>query len=67
MKNTVGAGDSMVAGFVGTYQETKDPLEAFKIALASGSATAFTEDLASGQEIKDLVAEIKITKIGKDE
>lgn len=67
VKNTVGAGDSMVAGFVGTYQETKDPLEAFKIALASGSATAFTEDLASGQEIKDLVAEIKITKIGKDE
>lgn len=67
VKNTVGAGDSMVAGFVGTYQKTKDPLEAFKIALASGSATAFTEDLATGEEIKKLVSKIEITKIGKDE
>lgn len=67
VKNTVGAGDSMVAGFVGTYQETKDPLEAFKIALASGSATAFTEDLATGQEIKDLISKIGITKIEKGE
>lgn len=67
VKNTVGAGDSMVAGFVGTYQETKDPLQAFKIALACGSATAFTEDLATGQEIKELVSKIEITKIEKGE
>lgn len=67
VKNTVGAGDSMVAGFVGTYQATKDPLEAFRFALASGSATAFTEDLASGKEIKDLVSTIEITKIEKGE
>lgn len=67
VKNTVGAGDSMVAGFVGTYETTKDPVEAFKIGLASGSATAFTEDLASGEEIKKLLTTIEITKIEKGE
>lgn len=67
VKNTVGSGDSMVAGFVGTYEETKDPLKAFKMALASGSATAFTEDLATANEINQLVSTIEITKIEKGE
>lgn len=67
VSNTVGAGDSMVAGFIGTYQATKNLLEAFKLALASGSATAFTEDLASGAEIKELISKINITKIEKGE
>lgn len=61
--NTVGAGDSMVAGFVGTYRATGDLLTAFKFGLASGSATAFTEDLAAGPEIKALVTQVKLTKI----
>ncbi len=67
VKNTVGAGDSMVAGFVGSYQATKNPLEAFKLALASGSASAFTEDLARGKDIKKLLAAIEITRIREDE
>lgn len=67
VKNTVGAGDSMVAGFVGTYKETKNPLEAFKYALASGSATAFTEDLASRKEIEELLPQIEIIKIREEE
>ena len=63
VKNTVGAGDSMIAGFVGTFLETKDVLQAFKYGLASGSATAFTEDLGTKEEIDALLDEIKIEKI----
>lgn len=49
--NSVGAGDSMLAGFTGTYADTHDPVEAFRYGLASGSATAFSEDLATrGQD-----------------
>lgn len=67
VKNTVGAGDSMVAGFVGSYQATKNPLEAFKLALASGSATAFTEDLATGKDIKKVLSAIEIKPVRGDE
>lgn len=67
VKNTVGAGDSMVAGFVGSYQATKNPLEAFKLALASGSATAFTEDLATGKDIKKVLSAIEIKPVREDE
>lgn len=63
VKNTVGAGDSMVAGFVGTYLETKDLIEAFKISLASGSATAFKEDLATKDDIEDLLSQIHIKEL----
>ena len=41
--NSVGAGDSMIAGFVGTYYKTKNPVEAFRMGMACGGATAFTE------------------------
>ncbi|MDN6196073.1 MAG: 1-phosphofructokinase [Atopostipes suicloacalis] len=63
VKNTVGAGDSMVAAFAGKYLESSDELEAFKLALASGSATAFTEDLAKKEEIDKLLSEVKVIKI----
>ncbi|WP_410129179.1 PfkB family carbohydrate kinase, partial [Klebsiella pneumoniae] len=48
LKNSVGAGDSMIAGFIGNFSKTQDPLEAFKWGVACGSATAFSDDLASG-------------------
>jgi 1-phosphofructokinase len=41
VKNSVGAGDSLVGGFIGYYSKTSDILEAFKWGVASGSATAF--------------------------
>lgn len=63
VKSTVGAGDSMIAGFVGTFLKTNNLLEAFKVGLASGSATAFAEDLAVKEEIDALLPEIKIEKI----
>lgn len=60
--NSVGAGDSMVAGFTGLYQDMKDPVEAFKYSLACGSATAFNEDLATKEEIMDILKTITIEK-----
>lgn len=63
VKNSVGAGDSMIAGFIGYYTKTKDPVEAFKWSVAAGSATAFSDDLAEAAFISQLVKEVKIEKI----
>ena len=63
VKNTVGSGDSMIAGFVGTYLKTNDLQKSFKVGLASGSATAFAEDLATKEEIETLLTEIHIKKL----
>ncbi|MFJ1627111.1 1-phosphofructokinase [Marinilactibacillus psychrotolerans] len=60
LKNSVGSGDSMVAGFTGTLKQTGDSLEAFKYGIASGSATAFEEDLATKDKIEELLSQIKI-------
>lgn len=58
--NSVGAGDSMIGGFTGTYAKTKDPLEAFRYGLACGSATAFSEDLADANNINEILPMIEI-------
>ncbi|UJF15867.1 1-phosphofructokinase [Jeotgalibaca sp. MA1X17-3] len=63
VKNSVGSGDSMIAGFTGTYMASGDPLEAFRIGLACGSATAFADDLATREEIDTLIPQIKITEL----
>jgi 1-phosphofructokinase len=53
--NTVGSGDSMVAGFVaGWLRYHGDYLKSFHLALAAGSATAFSKDLATGQAINEV-------------
>ncbi|MFV0561254.1 MAG: 1-phosphofructokinase [Enterococcus sp.] len=63
LKNSVGAGDSMIAGFIGAFSQTHDAVEAFKWGVACGSATAFSDDLASREMIDSLLPEVKITKI----
>ncbi len=52
--NSVGAGDSMVAGFLYGYLTYKDYNEAFKYGIATGSASAFSEELAKLNEVKEL-------------
>lgn len=56
--NGVGAGDSMIAGFLSGWQETRDYSHAFRMALAAGSATAFSENLAEKNAIETLYAAI---------
>ncbi|MCI9083437.1 MAG: 1-phosphofructokinase [Lachnospiraceae bacterium] len=50
--NGVGAGDSMVAGFMAGYMEKRDYKYAFYMGVAAGSASAFSENLATKQEIE---------------
>ena len=49
--NGVGAGDSMVAGFMAGYMEKQDYEYAFHMGIAAGSASAFSENLAEKDEI----------------
>ncbi|AIQ53906.1 1-phosphofructokinase [Paenibacillus sp. FSL R7-0331] len=63
VRNSVGAGDSMIAGFVGTLSIEGDLLEAFRTGVASGSATAFSDDLADGGFIGRLRPQIEITQL----
>lgn len=61
--NSVGAGDSMVAGFVAGYLKSNSYEEALRLGAASGGATAFSSDLATREFIDKLVQEIEIEKI----
>lgn len=56
VKNSVGAGDSMVAGFLAGYE--KGCGYALKLGTAAGSATAFSEGLGSKEEIFRLLGEL---------
>ena len=51
--NSVGAGDSMVAGFTAGYLNTGDYLRALELGTAAGSATAFVSWLATRDEITE--------------
>lgn len=53
--NSVGAGDSMVAGFIAGYLETGDYAEAFRLGVCTGSASAFSEELARKAEVMELI------------
>ncbi|WP_143315083.1 1-phosphofructokinase [Clostridium sp. HBUAS56017] len=59
LKNSVGAGDSMVAGFIAGYLKNKDLVEAFKMGVATGSASAFSEGLATEEKVYELLNQIK--------
>lgn len=63
VKNSTGAGDSLVAGFIGKWDQTKDLLQAFQFGVASGSATAFNYDLAQQGDIEALLPEVQVTKL----
>ena len=56
--NAVGAGDSMVAGFTAGWIETKDYRHAFYMGVSAGSASAFSEYLATKEEIMDLYEKV---------
>lgn len=56
--NTVGSGDSMVAGFIAGYLKSKDLKEALKFATATGSATAFSPWLATADKVDDLLSQL---------
>ncbi len=58
LKNGVGAGDSMTAGFLTGYLNSGDYGEAFRMGLAAGSASAFSDYLATKEEVMKLFREM---------
>lgn len=62
LKNSVGAGDSLVAGFLSGWIEKKDYEYAFRKGVATGSASAFSERLATVREVNMLIDKVVITR-----
>lgn len=56
--NGVGAGDSMVAGFIAGWMEKKDYAHAFAMGVAAGSASAFSELLATKEEVETVYKQV---------
>lgn len=58
VKNSVGAGDSMVAGFLAGYLSSRDYEQAFYMGLCTGSASAFSDNLATKPEVEALLKQL---------
>lgn len=58
--SSVGCGDSMVAGFLAGYYQTKDYAYALKLGSACGNATAFSSSLATKEEIEKMLKNDKL-------
>jgi len=63
VKNSVGAGDSMVAGFLAAYVKTRNIEESFRYSVASGSATAFSLGLCTKEKVEELLPQVHIKEI----
>ncbi|MGN7299650.1 1-phosphofructokinase [Ferdinandcohnia sp. SAFN-114] len=61
--NSVGAGDSVVAGFIASYSKKRVATEAFHFGAAAGSATAYSEGLATEEKINELISQVQVKKI----
>lgn len=61
--NTVGTGDSMVAGFLMNYVRTKDSVDSFRFGASCGSATAYSKGLATREKIDSMYESTVIDKI----
>lgn len=57
VKNSVGAGDAMLAGFLAGYIKYGDFDKAFKLGICAGSASAFSEEMATRDEVMKLYEE----------
>lgn len=52
----------MVAGFTGEFVKSKDVVEAFKWGVACGTATTFSDDLATAEFIKETYGKVEVEK-----
>lgn len=59
VKNSVGAGDSMVAGFIAGYLNSGKIEDGFKLGVATGSASAFSEGLATKDYVYELLEQVR--------
>ena len=56
--NTVGAGDSLIAGFLYEYERTGNLIDSLKVGVATGSASAYSENLATKEEVLNLLSKM---------
>ena len=63
LKNSIGAGDSTVAGFLAEYSQSKDPLLAFRQAIACGTSKAFSDDMPSRAFLEDIYKKVNISEV----
>lgn len=66
VKSTVGAGDSMVAGFLASLKKQRPLKEAFQYSVASGSATAFSVGLCTKEKADELLPSVTIKELFKE-
>ena len=57
VKNSVGAGDSMVAGFIAGYLASGDYGQAFYMGICTGSASAFSDGMATKEAVRTLLGQ----------
>lgn len=67
VKNTVGAGDSMLAGFLTAYKQSQSYEKALRMGVACGSATSFNDDLAKLKQIMIYYEGINSKRLNDDE
>lgn len=63
IKNSVGAGDSTVAGFLAEWSRSKNTVAAFKQGVACGTAKVFSEDMPSARFIQKCFEQIQVEMI----
>lgn len=63
LKNSIGAGDSTVAGFLAEYSQSKDPLLAFRQAIACGTSKAFSDDMPSRAFLEGIYKKVNISEV----
>ncbi len=63
LKNSVGAGDSMVAGFITGWITRGDYEYAFRMGVSTGSASAFSENLATRAEAEEVMKRCEVIKL----
>lgn len=63
LKNSVGAGDSMVAGFITGWMQKGSYEHAFRMGVSTGSASAFSDNLATKQEVEAVYEKCEVKKI----
>jgi 1-phosphofructokinase len=61
--NTVGTGDSMVAGFLMNYRRSRDTLDSFRFGASCGAATAYSRGLATREKIDAMYDSTELVKI----
>ena len=63
LKNSIGAGDSTVAGFLAEYSQSKDPLLALRQAIACGTSKAFSDDMPSRAFLEEIYKKVNISEV----